>query len=308
MSMKRIQREIMDLRKEDMGDIKLTPSERSMYEWNATIPGPAGSPYEGGQFQAVIHLANDYPFSAPKVLFTTPIYHPNVSSQGQICIDILKTAWSPALSLFKVMLSLSSLMTDPNPKDPLVPSIANEYLKNKATFDKKARDMTRKHAMIGMKASRSSKPTPASTSTSTSQSAARPPPSSSTSGSGLLASIVSFTSSFSTTNNSTQANPPMSHPPQRSGRAVRQLVAGVESTRQLPVYATEVIDLDSSDSTGSLSPAPAGTRKRKRNDEEGGNIRQIGGEISGRSTRRRRDFPRTASSGQATEVIVIDED
>ncbi|KAG8756286.1 hypothetical protein FRC14_003188 [Serendipita sp. 396] len=119
MSMKRIQREIMDLRKEDMGDIKLTPSERSMYEWNATIPGPAGSPYEGGQFQAVIHLANDYPFSAPKVLFTTPIYHPNVSSQGQICIDILKTAWSPALSLFKVMLSLSSLMTDPNPKDPL---------------------------------------------------------------------------------------------------------------------------------------------------------------------------------------------
>lgn len=56
-----------------------------------------------------------YRFSAPKVVFTTRLYHPNVSDSGAICVDVLKNQWSPALSLFKVMLSLSSLLTDPNP-------------------------------------------------------------------------------------------------------------------------------------------------------------------------------------------------
>ena len=56
-----------------------------------------------------------YRFTAPKVVFTTRLYHPNVSDSGAICVDVLKNQWSPALSLFKVMLSLSSLLTDPNP-------------------------------------------------------------------------------------------------------------------------------------------------------------------------------------------------
>lgn len=45
------------------------------------------------------------------------IYHMNISDRGGICIDILKHNWSPALSLFKVILSLSSLLTDPNPRE-----------------------------------------------------------------------------------------------------------------------------------------------------------------------------------------------
>lgn len=60
MSMKRIQREILDLAKEDLGEIVLTPTEKSIYEWKATIPGPAGSPYAGGLFQLAISLPNDY--------------------------------------------------------------------------------------------------------------------------------------------------------------------------------------------------------------------------------------------------------
>lgn len=54
--------------------------------------------------------------------------------------QLLKTAWSPALSLYKVVLSLSSLLTDPNPADPLVPSIAQEYKKNRKKHDQTARE------------------------------------------------------------------------------------------------------------------------------------------------------------------------
>ena len=61
-----------------------------------------------------------YRFTAPKVVFNTRLYHPNVSDSGAICVDVLKNQWSPALSLFKVMLSLSSLLTDPNPSTSLM--------------------------------------------------------------------------------------------------------------------------------------------------------------------------------------------
>lgn len=145
MTIKRIHREINDLKKEDMGGITLAPTD-NLFLWRAGIPGPEGSVYEGGVFNAEIQLAPDYPFMAPKVTFLTRIYHMNISDRGNVCIDILKHNWSPALSIFKVVLSLSSLLTDPNPRDPLVPSIANEYTRNREQHNRTAREWTRLYA------------------------------------------------------------------------------------------------------------------------------------------------------------------
>ncbi|KAJ7471283.1 ubiquitin-conjugating enzyme/RWD-like protein, partial [Mycena galericulata] len=144
-TLKRIHREISDVKKEDLGDITLVPSD-DLFVWCGTLPGPEGSVYEGGVFNIAINLPPDYPFSAPKVTFKTRIYHMNISEQGNICIDILKHNWSPALSLFKVILSLSSLLTDPNPKDPLVPSIATQFTRNRKLHDSTARQWTELYA------------------------------------------------------------------------------------------------------------------------------------------------------------------
>ena len=109
--------------------------------------GPDESPYSGGVYFLNIHFPTDYPFKPPKITFTTRIYHPNINSNGSICLDILKDQWSPALTVSKVLLSISSLLCDPNPDDPLVPNIAHEYKTDKVKYEASAREWTRKYAM-----------------------------------------------------------------------------------------------------------------------------------------------------------------
>ena len=107
----------------------------NLHHWKSTIIGPKNTPYEGGIFNIDIDIPIDYPFKPPKVIFVTKIYHPNISASGSICIDILKDKWSPALNITQVLLSITSLLSDPNPADPLEPEIAKEFIENKENYN-----------------------------------------------------------------------------------------------------------------------------------------------------------------------------
>ena len=147
MALKRLQKELADLNKDPPANCSAGPaSEKELYHWLATIMGPEGSPYAGGIFQLNIVFPTDYPFKPPKINFTTKVYHPNINANGSICLDILKDQWSPALTISKVLLSISSLLTDPNPDDPLVPDIAHIYKTNRSKYETTAREWTKKHA------------------------------------------------------------------------------------------------------------------------------------------------------------------
>ena len=138
------------------------PKGDNLYEWVSTILGPPSSPYDGGVFFLDIHFSPEYPFKPPKVTFRTRIYHCNVNSQGVICLDILKDNWSPALTISKVghhclsvtvtnlssqlLLSVCSLLTDCNPADPLVGSIATQYMQNREEHDRVAKLWTKRYA------------------------------------------------------------------------------------------------------------------------------------------------------------------
>lgn len=146
MSAKRITKELNDLKRDPPTNCSAGPCAEDIYVWDATIMGPSDSPFQGGVYFLKIKFPPDYPFKPPNVVFTTKIYHPNINETGGICLDILKDQWTPALSIGKLLLSICSLLTDPNPADPLMPVIAQQYLNNKADYEATAREWTRKYA------------------------------------------------------------------------------------------------------------------------------------------------------------------
>jgi len=149
---KRILKEQEKMSADVVPGIKAGPKGENLYHWSATVAGPEGSPYEGGSFELDMRLPTRYPMEPPIVKFRTPIFHPNVSGGGDICLDILKDKWSPVLSLQKVLLSISSLLTDPNFSDPLDQAAATLYRKSRPEYDARCREMTRRHAMGGASA------------------------------------------------------------------------------------------------------------------------------------------------------------
>ena len=146
MTSKRINSELQELINSPPANCSAGPVNEDIYHWQATIMGPIKSPYEGGVFYLSIKFPKDYPFKPPKIIFLTKIYHCNINSGGAICLDILKEQWSPALTVSKVLLSICSLMDDPNPDDPLVPEIADLLKQDKTKHDETARIFTLKHA------------------------------------------------------------------------------------------------------------------------------------------------------------------
>uniref|UniRef100_A0A672QCJ7 E2 ubiquitin-conjugating enzyme n=1 Tax=Sinocyclocheilus grahami TaxID=75366 RepID=A0A672QCJ7_SINGR len=98
---KRIIKELTDLGRDPPAQCSAGPVGDDLFHWQATIMGPNDSPYQGGVFFLTIHFPTDYPFKPPKVAFTTRIYHPNINSNGSICLDILRSQWSPALTISK---------------------------------------------------------------------------------------------------------------------------------------------------------------------------------------------------------------
>ena len=145
-TLKRIQKELEEFNKEPPSNCSAGPLDDDLFEWQATIVGPSGSPYENGIFKLRINFPADYPFKPPLCTFATKIYHPNINSDGSICLDILKENWSPALTISKLLLSICSLMEDPNPDDPLVPEIADIYKNDKSRFIQYAKEYTLTHA------------------------------------------------------------------------------------------------------------------------------------------------------------------
>lgn len=145
-TIQRLNKELTDLKTNPPANCSAGLVDDDMYHWQATIIGPEDTPYHGGVFELRIDFPQDYPFKPPNVVFITKIFHCNINHNGNICLDILKDQWSPALTISKVLLSICSLMNDQNPNDPLTPDAADLYHNDYDSFFDYAKKYTLQYA------------------------------------------------------------------------------------------------------------------------------------------------------------------
>lgn len=119
-------KEVKDFCKEKADGISAFPDpSKGILVWKARITGAAATPYAGQTYDLQLDFPEDYPMSAPTVRFVTQVYHPNVhEARGDICLDILQDKWSCVYNVRTVLLSILSLLADPNTASPLNPQAA----------------------------------------------------------------------------------------------------------------------------------------------------------------------------------------
>ncbi|KAH7337276.1 ubiquitin-conjugating enzyme/RWD-like protein [Rhizoctonia solani] len=138
--LRRVNKEIADCKNDKASKISIELIDDNPFHLCGSFPGPEDTPYQGGIYQVDIVIPDSYPFQPVKMKFITKVYHPNISSaSGAICLDILKDAWSPVLTLKSTLISLQSLLCSPEPNDPQDAEVAKHYLTSRSSFNDTAR-------------------------------------------------------------------------------------------------------------------------------------------------------------------------
>jgi ubiquitin-conjugating enzyme E2 A len=146
---RRLLNEIARLAKDPIDGITAAPvSDDDILLWNATIIGPPDSVFQGGVFPMEVKFHNEYPEKPPKIRFLCKMFHPNVYGNGDICVDILNTGWSPAFTIGTLLLSIRSLLTDPNPSSPTNMEAATLWQNEKERYKEKVVALMRREGCI----------------------------------------------------------------------------------------------------------------------------------------------------------------
>ncbi|KAF2754669.1 ubiquitin-conjugating enzyme [Pseudovirgaria hyperparasitica] len=132
-------------------------SEDDLFTWEALISGPADTPFEGGIFPATLVFPKDYPLAPPTMRFTCDIWHPNVYPNGAVCISILhppgddpmmyekaSERWSPIQSVEKILISVMSMLAEPNDESPANVDAARMWRERRDEYERIVRDGVRK--------------------------------------------------------------------------------------------------------------------------------------------------------------------
>ncbi|KAL3534072.1 hypothetical protein ACH5RR_002533 [Cinchona calisaya] len=144
---KQLAKELKNLDETPPEGIKVGVDDDNFSTIYADIEGPAGTPYENGIFRMKLILSHDFPHSPPKGYFLTKIFHPNIATSGEICVNALKKDWNPSLGLRHVLMVIRCLLIEPFPESALNEQAGKMLLENYEEYARHARIYTTIHAL-----------------------------------------------------------------------------------------------------------------------------------------------------------------
>jgi ubiquitin-conjugating enzyme E2 A len=131
-ALRRIKKDIEKIQKEgENTGFLLDYEEENLFEMEALMEGPEGTPWEGGMFELTFKFPDEYPNKCPTVVFKSHMFHPNIYADGRICLDLLNTQWSPVYDIWAILISIRSLLCNPNPLSPAHTIACETFLHNK---------------------------------------------------------------------------------------------------------------------------------------------------------------------------------
>ncbi|KAF7285359.1 ubiquitin conjugating enzyme lesswright [Rhynchophorus ferrugineus] len=117
----------------------------NLMNWECSIPGKKGTPWEEGHYKLRMLFKEDYPTSPPKCKFEPPLFHPNVYPSGTVCLSLLdeEKDWRPAITIKQILLGIQDLLNEPNVKDPAQAEAYTIYCQNRLEYEKRVKAQAR---------------------------------------------------------------------------------------------------------------------------------------------------------------------
>jgi len=144
--LRNVMKELTNLTKEPLEDIEVHINQQDITDVQATISGPDGTPFSGGKFRVKLVLGKEFPTAPPKGYFITRIFHPNVASNGEICVNALKKDWNPKLGIKHILMVVRCLLIQPNPESALNEEAGQLLLEAYEDYFARAKMVTEIHA------------------------------------------------------------------------------------------------------------------------------------------------------------------
>ncbi|XP_020574366.1 ubiquitin-conjugating enzyme E2-17 kDa-like [Phalaenopsis equestris] len=146
MALRKIQSELNELMREPPTAFIIRGVSDDFFHWEVTFTGPLRTPFAGGVFRIFIDFPSNYPFEPPEVHFKTKVFHPNISREGFIFPNIVRSYWTSSHTISMIIPSIRAFLMEPNLYHPLVPEIARMYENDRALYELLAGAWTRLYA------------------------------------------------------------------------------------------------------------------------------------------------------------------
>ncbi|KAH8822746.1 ubiquitin-conjugating enzyme/RWD-like protein [Flagelloscypha sp. PMI_526] len=144
--MRRLLKEIGELQKTPPEGLRIQTSEENILDVVGIIEGPDGTPYAGGYFKVGFQFTEEFPAAPPRCRMLTKIFHPNVSAQGEICVNTLKKDWKATYGIQHILVTVRCLLIYPNPESALDEEAGKLLLEDYDSYCSRARLITSVHA------------------------------------------------------------------------------------------------------------------------------------------------------------------